>query len=463
MRRMRLFIANYDYNSILLFDSTGTVRLAFPPVDTSFNITKTNPILVNSDKTRISFSDLHFSDDLPDKIHIDLEIPLNSSDSIFMGTIVLRIDPEISLYPLLQSWPTPSKSSETLLIRKEGDSVLYLNELKHQKNTALRLSRSLNDKSLPASVAISGTDGFFEGTDYRGIQVISFLKKIPDSPWFMVAKVDKEEIYSSLKEQIVLISVVALLFILSIAVLMIYFRRNQSIRFYRELNETRNKFFSIISHDLKSPFTSIKGFSELLMDDLRKNKYNNAEKYARIIDDSSQNAVDLISNLVEWSKLQTNRIIINRKIIDIASLVREVAGLMDIQALQKSIKINITGPSRLEINADREMISTVLRNLISNAIKFSNPGGIINISSFQKESHVMIEVVDFGVGIKKELKDRILFSDESISSRGTMNEFGSGLGLKLVREFVTLHGGKLFVESEPGKQSKFAFTLPLTS
>lgn len=463
MRRMRLFIANYDYNSILLFDSTGIVRLAYPQVDSSFNTAKPNPALVNSDKTRISFSDLHYSEDLPDKIHIDLEIPLFSADNRFIGTIVLRIDPEISLYPLLQSWPTPSKSSETLLIRKEGDSVLYLNELKHQQNTALRLKKSLNDKSLPATMAASGVEGLFEGTDYRGIPVISYLKKIPDSPWFMVAKVDKEEIYGSLKEQIVLISVIALLFILTIAVLMIYFRRNQSIRFYRELNETRNKFFSIISHDLKSPFTSIKGFSELLLDDIQKNKFSNAEKYARIIDDSSQNAVDLISNLVEWAKLQTNRIIINRKIIDVASLVRDVAGLMSPQALQKSIKINITGPPRLEINADKEMISTVLRNLISNSIKFSNPGGMINISFSQKESDVMIEVIDFGVGIKKELKDRILLSDESISSRGTMNEFGSGLGLKLVREFITMHGGKLFVESEPGKHSRFAFTLPLTA
>lgn len=134
LERIKIFISNYDYHSILLIDTMGSIRLVYPPTD--------NPPPLNDSQLHelqnpdISFSDLHFSDDLPGRIHIDLQIPLitiKGDKMVRFATLLLRIDPEKTLYPLIQSWPTPSKSSETLLVRRKGDSVLFLNELRHKE------------------------------------------------------------------------------------------------------------------------------------------------------------------------------------------------------------------------------------------------------------------------------------------------------------------------------------------
>ena len=462
LEMMKIFIEDYDYQSILLLDTTGTVMLAYP----QFDVISSKPFILpyrEVDHSGISFSDLHRSEDLPGIIHIDLQILLFSTDKnnkVKIGTLLLRINPEKTLFPLIQSWPTPSKSSETLLVSREGDSILYLNELKHQKNTALKLKLPLNE-NLPASMAVSGYEGVFEGYDYRGIQVISFMKKISDSPWFMVAKVDKKEIYSSLNELTILISIITFLVILSWIMIIIYFWRNQHIRYLKELNATKDKFFSIVSHDLRSPFTSINGFANFLVEDLDKEDLNQVRRYAKIILDSSQNAIDLLRNLSEWSRLHTNRLAFNPKEIDIVSIINEVTELMSAPAMQKSIILSKKTPSQLKIYADKEMISSVLRNLISNSIKFSNPGGKVHISILEKANEVVVEVIDFGVGIKGETIGKLFRIEENVSTPGTQREHGTGLGLILVKEFITLHGGQVYVESEVGRCSSFKFTLPL--
>lgn len=461
LQRMEAFMENYDYHSIFLIDSSGVVRLTYPPDKKNLNISFPASELNDSNNSGISLSNLHFSDDLPGMIHIDVQVPLFSSDGKKFGTMIMRVDPYKTLYPLIQSWPTPSKSSETLIVNLEDDSLVYMNDLRHSKNTALKFKLPLTNKDLPASAAISGYEGVFEGKDYRGIPVVSFLRKVPDSPWFMVAKIDKNEIYSPLKEQIYLIASVVFLFILSLIIFSIYYWRKQHIQYLKELNATKDKFFSIVSHDLKTPFISINGFANILIENVQNKDLSKAEKYTEIILGSSQNAIDLLSNLTEWSRLQTNRISFNPKEIDISSIVREVTELMNAPAQQKSITINTGVPAGLKIYADKEMLGTILRNLISNSIKFSNPGGRIDISVIRKKDEVMVEVKDLGTGMKKDLIDKLFRIEETVSLPGTLNENGTGLGLILVKEFVSLHGGKIWVESEFGKGSRFIFSLPL--
>jgi signal transduction histidine kinase len=471
LQRMKIFMGKYDYHSILIVDTTGTVRLRYPPAD---DIAGKNEVvfkisqMAELNNSEISLTDLHYSDDLPGMVHIDLLIPLFSSqkrDHVRTGTIFLRIDPGKTLYPLIQSWPTPSKTSETLIIRAENDSVLYLNELRHQKKTAVIFKLPANE-NLPAARAVAGYEGIFEGTDYRGVPVISFLKKIPDSPWFMVAKVDKKEIDSPLNEIVFFICTIAILVILSFTVSIIYFWRNQRIRYLKELNYTKDKFFSILSHDLRSPFTSINGFAGILNEDLQREiltaeDMSNVRKAADMILFSSQKAIDLIQNLTEWSRLHTDRLVFKPSEIDLVSVIENTTDLMNVTALQKSISIFKDLPSVLKIRADREMISLVLRNLISNSIKFSYPGGSVYVSVIEKVKDVLVVVCDSGKGMKKELIDKLFRIEENVTSPGTMNEKGTGLGLILVKEFISLHGGKVYVESEEGKCSKFSFTLPL--
>lgn len=229
----------------------------------------------------------------------------------------------------------------------------------------------------------------------------------------------------------------------------------------RELNATKDKFFSIIAHDLKSPFTSIIGLSELLVQQVHKHDYEGIGEYATIIQDSSWRAMDLLTNLIEWSRSQTGRMEFSPSNFEMVELINEVTILSNDSAKQKSITISMDLPFSIGVFADKPMISTIFRNLISNAIKFTNPGGNIIISARKNEHELMITVSDSGVGIKKEAINKLFRIEESISTTGTAGEAGTGLGLLLCHEFVLKHGGKIWAESEPGNGSKFNFTIPM--
>lgn len=235
---------------------------------------------------------------------------------------------------------------------------------------------------------------------------------------------------------------------------------NQHVRYLKELIATKDKFFSIVSHDLKNPFTSIMGFADLLVQ--RENlTRDEAKKYAEIIRNSSQIAVDLIKNLTEWARFQTNKVVYNPGEIDLESVINPELKIAESTALQKSIQFSRSIPSGIKIYADANMIRLSLRNLLSNAIKYSFPGGKIHISAMKKVNEVMVSVSDFGTGIKKENIDKLFKIEENVTTPGTNKEQGTGLGLILVKEFISLHGGQIHVESEFGKCSTFSFTLPV--
>jgi len=228
-----------------------------------------------------------------------------------------------------------------------------------------------------------------------------------------------------------------------------------------ELNATKDRFFSIIAHDLKSPFNSIFGFSELLVEQMNRKDYQGVEKFAAIINRSSKQAMDLLTNLLEWARAQTGKIEFNPEYIELVTLINEVAELFNDSAQQKAITIITDLPHNLPVFADKYMIGTVLRNLISNGIKFTHPGGKIRVSTKQNENQVTVSVSDNGVGIEKETIDKLFRIEYSYSTTGTARESGTGLGLLLCKEFIEMHGGKIWVESEPEKGSVFLLTLPI--
>lgn len=227
-----------------------------------------------------------------------------------------------------------------------------------------------------------------------------------------------------------------------------------------ELNSTKDKFFSIIAHDLKGPFNSILGFSELLTERIREKDYEEIEKYAMIIYNSARRAMDLIMNLMEWSRSQTGRMEFNPENMDLVSLIKTISQLLNDIAQQKLITIYTETPEHVVVFADKAMMGTVIRNLISNAIKFTNPGGEIVISIDHKMNKLVVTVADNGVGIKPEAIEKLFVIEKSYSTVGTQDEKGTGLGLILCKEFIERHGGEIWVESEFGKGSKFHFTIP---
>ena len=228
-----------------------------------------------------------------------------------------------------------------------------------------------------------------------------------------------------------------------------------------ELNATKNKFFSIIAHDLKIPFNSIVGYSELLIEQSKGKEDEKIGEYANIILQSSNRAMDLLMNLMTWAQSQSGRMDFNPESFDIIALIDEITHLLNYIARQKSIMIANKLPPGIQVYADKEMISTVLRNLISNAVKFTQSEGNITISAFEKQNQLIVSISDTGIGISKNRIDK-LFNRDSYSTPGTQNEMGTGLGLNLCKEFIHKNNGEIWVESKPGIGTKMYFSIPLS-
>jgi len=235
--------------------------------------------------------------------------------------------------------------------------------------------------------------------------------------------------------------------------------KNNELRLI-ELNATKDKFFSIIAHDLKSPFNSIMGFSEHLIKQVKEKNYDKIDEFANIILHSSKRAMDLLTNLMTWSQLESGRMPFNPEYFDITNTINNVTSLLQVNAKQKYIDIENNIPPNILVFADKEMINFVLRNLISNALKFTQPGGKIIISSTTKNNELKIVIKDNGVGISKERIDKLFTISESNSTLGTQKEKGTGLGLIICKEFITKNNGKIWIESNEGSGSSFCFSIP---
>jgi len=234
--------------------------------------------------------------------------------------------------------------------------------------------------------------------------------------------------------------------------------QNQELK---ELNRTKDKLFSIIGHDLGNQFNIIVGYSEVLLSDFKKLDASKVEYHLNNINKSSIHAYELLENLLTWSKMQTNSIQFNPQQFHIQEKIAESLELMEGAYTKKHIQIKVIGKKDVSVFADVNMFSTVFRNLVSNAIKFTRENGSISISIQKKEGFCEIVVKDNGIGISEDNIRKIFRIDSNHSTLGTNGEKGTGLGLVLCKEFIEKHNGKIWVESVVGKGSKFSFTLPM--
>ncbi len=229
----------------------------------------------------------------------------------------------------------------------------------------------------------------------------------------------------------------------------------------KRLNETKNKFFSIIAHDLKNPFHSIMGFSELLTRSFETIEDARKKEFLQLIKDSSTSAYNLLENLLDWSRTQTNSINFTPANINIAQILNENIQIHSVVSQNKEIKISHSFPERIISFADANMINTVVRNLLSNALKFTPKGGEIRIEAGIVDNEIFVSIKDSGLGMDETARKKLFKIDEFHNSVGTSGETGTGLGLIICQEFISRNGGKIIVESEPGKGSSFKFSLPL--
>lgn len=229
----------------------------------------------------------------------------------------------------------------------------------------------------------------------------------------------------------------------------------------KELNATKDKFFNIVAHDLKNPFTSLLGATELLFHNIQNMDREKIRKLAQILNDSAKSGYAILLNLLDWSRSQTGTIKIHLQLVDLKRLIEDNIAELYLNSLDKQISIISELNEDINVIADKNMLNTILRNLLSNAIKFTPRGGQVVISGEILDNKVIVSVKDNGIGISEEHIEKLFRIDSKYSRPGTEKEIGTGLGLKLSREFVEKLGGNIWVESAENKGSDFRFSIPL--
>lgn len=232
----------------------------------------------------------------------------------------------------------------------------------------------------------------------------------------------------------------------------------------KKLNDTKDRFISIVSHDLRTPFSSILGFTDILLND-DEISAEESKQYIGYIQESAQSMLALVNSLLDWTRLQTGRIRFEPAKIDLYESVKKAFDSLSGFAIKKGITLENLVTEEVNVFADKNLLSQVFGNLLSNALKFTQSGGTISISFAQSDVPRFIEVwvKDSGTGISKENLLKVFDVDAKFTSEGTAGEKGTGLGLSLVYEIVEKHGGKIWVESKVGKGTTFKFTLPKAS
>ena len=241
-------------------------------------------------------------------------------------------------------------------------------------------------------------------------------------------------------------------------------KQNEEINFLneelKESNATKDKFFSIIAHDLKNPIGNFKNITQMMFDYFDELDKEEQMNYLKLLKESAESVSDLLMNLLEWSRTKRGLIHYNPQIFLLNNLFDNVVELLKLSASVKNIKIMIELEEEINLVADPNLLNTVLRNLVSNSIKYTKEGGLIEIGATHKDRNYLLYVKDNGVGINKENQEKLFGLDTNLTTEGTNQEKGTGLGLILCKEFIDLHKGKIWVESELGKGSTFFVAIP---
>ena len=228
----------------------------------------------------------------------------------------------------------------------------------------------------------------------------------------------------------------------------------------QEAVAAKDKFFSIIAHDLRGPFYSLFHLYEFMEDDIDMFDRNQLIDFFKSLRESAKRTFNLLENLLNWARTQTGSVHFSPEFLNLSSLIRNVAKLIESGADDKNISLKLDIDEKTDVYADKNMLRTILQNLIANAVKFTPRGGTITIHTQEKGDCIEITVADTGVGISQGNMEKLFRIDAQFTTFGTEEEKGSGLGLILCKEFAGANGGQIWVESEMGKGSSFRFTLP---
>jgi signal transduction histidine kinase len=289
-----------------------------------------------------------------------------------------------------------------------------------------------------------------------------------DREWTMVSTRNSEDLSLLHGDLLIVlisgISISLLLFFLSLALIRTDLHAREIVKLNKQLqklNYDKDRFIAVLGHDLRNPFNSMLGFLGILKNDIPALDKDKIRNYIEHINTVAKNTFNLLEDLMEWARAQSGNIPFEPRLYYFIDICMHVQKNLNPNAAAKNIAINCLADRNLRVFADMEMLKSILRNLVTNAIKFTHRGGVINIDAEEAAGQVMISVSDNGIGIKPEDITKLFTITHTLTTKGTDEETGTGLGLILCREFVDMHGGEIRAESKAGKGSRFVFSLPL--
>jgi signal transduction histidine kinase len=481
----------HEYDGLFLFDATGTVRMRSDGRKNWPDQELRRAFESSANTKQVYLSDLFNDSSLggnAESIRMVVAAPIFLNDDGHVISVVAAIiSPYKKLYPLIQTWPLPSQSAEILMVRREGNEVVFLNELRHQYDTALQLRFSINEKNLLAVRAVSGIESVSEGVDYRGKPVIGALRSIAGTNWFIVVKVDKEEAFASFRHQALTIIILfaVLVMLAGGSAYLIYFfnqsqgrkkavmeanvlnkeleqkvleRTDQLERTVAELqaaNKNLEAFSYSVSHDLRAPLRGIDGFSQALLEDYQDSLSEQGQEYLHRLRAAAQRMGLLIEDLLQLSKVTLSQM--NLSAIDMSNMAQDIGN--ELQKENPDNHVDFIVAPGISGYGDPRLIRIVLYNLLANAWKFTgkcrNPR--IEFRACEDDGMQTFYVLDNGVGFDMKYVDKLFLPFQRLHSERDYP--GTGIGLATVERIVRSHGGSVGAESKPGVETIFKFSL----
>ena len=489
---MSRFHEHYRYERLFLFGPDGDLKLCIPEGyvdDPVLSALAASPAGLDS----VQLKDF-YRNPSDSRVYLSVLVPI--LEEARPGLLAMRIDPQVVLYPSLTRWPYLSRSPETLLVRVDGDDVVFLNPLRFDPQAVLNLRFSISgNPELPAAQAASGEKKQFDGRDYRNVPVISALSPVDGSPWFIVSKIDLAEVREggTVNRIMMLLLVIALLGAETIGSLMLSrhwqvrvlaleaedsrrrfeaeAKHNQSLL---EMNaslerkveqrtaelKTSNKeleaFAYSVAHDLRAPLRSIDGFACILQEDYGKALGEEGRRLLEIIRSSGLKMDALTLDLLELTKV--GKIELEKSVVDMGALALEAFGICAARSVLATFDFKPGNPPAAL--ADRSMMQQVWLNLLSNAVKYSVPGNVhrVEVDGFAEDGMNVYSVRDYGVGFDQHYAGKLFGVFQRL--HGSEEFQGSGIGLSIVKKIVERHGGKVWAEGRLGQGATFHFSIP---
>ena len=421
-------------------------------------------------------------------IRITAAAPVKDSDGAPVAVIAILTDPGRELYPLLTEWPGGSDTAETLLVERRGDDVIFLNNIRHLPDAALTKRIPLTETNVVAVQAATGLTGQFVGTDYRGVEVVSDLRAVPDSPWLMVAKVDSTEAYADFHATMKL----AILLLLSMAaagaaVLYALYRGGQAKLLLRldeehdaheaglrrlnaELEDRVNHrtaqlalsnreleaFAYSVSHDLRAPLRAIEGFASILVEEYGPKLDDEARRLLGVVRANTEKMDRLIHGILELSRIARAQIVPTD--VDMTALAR--AAWQEAVPGEERATFEFLLPELPPARGDALLLRQVWANLLSNAAKYTSRSEVrrIEVGSFAEDGLTWYFVKDSGAGFDPAYAAKLFGVFQRLHKESEFE--GLGIGLANAQRIIGRHGGQIRAESSPGKGASFFFSIP---